>query len=96
MWLDAVDRAPLPPSWIDEFGVDAFAGVPTSAHGFSAVRTVDKLRDWFTDSERQRLYSFGFFLVEVPNAQVIRESAHQVLCWRDLPLTFGVTNRRPI
>lgn len=99
MWLDEDIgvRARLP-SWIEEFGADAYerACVPVHAWGFSAVRTIDKLRDWFSDTERQRLYRLGFYLVEVPGAHIIRESEHQVLCWRDLPLTFGVMNRRPI
>lgn len=97
MWLDEDigDRVALP-SWIEEFGADAFAQAPGGSCGFSAVRTINKIRDWFTDTERQRLYGFGFYLVEVPDAHVIRESEHQVLCWRNLPLTFGVMNRRPI
>jgi hypothetical protein len=98
MWLDedVGARAALP-SWIEEFGADAFERLaPKGSFGFSAVRTIDKLRDWFTDAERQRLYGFGFFLVEVPHANIICESEHQVLAWRSLPLNFGVMNRRPI
>lgn len=95
MWLDddVGDRVALP-SWIEEFGDDAFDGVPDGAHGFSAVRSLDKLCEWFTASERSRLYTFGFSVVEVPNANVIHESQHQVLCWREQPLRFGIVNRR--
>lgn len=95
MWLDEDigDRAQLP-SWIEEFGADAFDGTPDNAHGFSAVRTLDQLRAWFSDTERARLAAFGFSVVEVPDAHVIRSSAHQVLCWRDRPLAIGVMHRR--
>lgn len=98
MWLDEDigNRASLP-TWMEEFGLEeATAAMSAGFTVFSAVRTVDKIRDWFSDSERQRLYGFGFYLVEVPNSVVLRESQHQLLCCRQLPLTFGVTNRRPI
>lgn len=95
LWLDADigDRARLP-SWIEEFGEDAFDGVPDRACGFSAVRTIEQLRAWFSDGERRRLHEFGFAAVEVPDANILRASEHQVLCWRDRPLAVGVMHRR--
>ncbi len=94
LWLDEDigERAELP-SWIEEFGPAAFGAAPDGAHGFSAVRTLDKLRAWFSASETERLVRFGFVVVEVPDAHVICESEHQVLCWRDRPLADGVMRR---
>lgn len=95
MWLDEDigDRAELP-SWIEEFGTDkATDATNAGLTVFSAVRKIEQIRDWFSDSERQRLNGFGYFLVEVPNAQILHESRHQVLCVRELPLTSGVNRR---
>lgn len=96
-WLDddIADRVRLP-SWIEEFGENAFAHAPADAHGFSAVRTLDALRGWFTDAERPRLYAHGYKVVEVPDAYILHESPHQVLCYRHRPLCVGVIIRRPL
>ena len=97
MWIDTSGPVKALPTWTEEFGTAAAEeAVSAGLTVFSAVRTVDKIRDWFTDAERQRLYGFGFYLVEVPHAIILAESEHQVLCCRELPLTFGVMNRRPI
>lgn len=98
MWLDEdIGTRVMLPSWIEEFGTEiASEAIAAGLSVFSAVRDIEQIRNWFSDTERQRLYQFGYFLVEVPNVRIIGESAHQVLCARELPLTFGVTNRRPI
>ena len=98
MWLDEDLGARVAlPTWMEEFGtVVASEAMAAGYTVFSAVRAIEQLRNWFSDAERQRLYEFGYFLVEVPHALVIGESAHQVLCARELPLTYGVMNRRPM
>ncbi|HEY6038670.1 MAG TPA: hypothetical protein VIV58_30515 [Kofleriaceae bacterium] len=94
-WLDDVERVG-PPTWMEEFGWDAAREAPDGAQVFSAVRTISGIRKWFSDTERPRLYALGYRLVEVPNAVVIRESEHQLLCWRGVPLSMACTFRSPV
>lgn len=69
-WLDddIGSRAALP-SWMEEFGWDAFDAAPDGAYGFSAVTSINGIRLWFSTTERERLDRLGFATVEVYQVQ---------------------------
>ncbi len=88
-WIDDSYR-PMPPSWIEEFGLDCIYELPEGWHFGSAVRSVTDLRQWFTQSELDRLLLLGYKPVRMEVEKIVRESPHQVLFARAVPLRWNV------
>lgn len=89
VWSDpdfAPGQLPLPP-WPEEFGMDAIDRLakPHENYFGSAVRTVGKLRSWFSDAERERLADLGYHIAAIPHARVLAESPNQLLIASQTP-----------
>jgi hypothetical protein len=84
-WRD-VEGADYPPIQLD-FGMTWRTEVPPGWHCGCALSDVAAVARWFTASECQRLHILGFNLVSI-RARVLRESPHQLLVVRPLPLRF--------
>jgi hypothetical protein len=84
-WRD-IDGNDYPPIQLD-FGIAWLAEVPPSWHVGCALRDAAAVARWFTASECQRLHTLGFNLVSI-RARVLRESPHQMIVVRPLPLRF--------
>jgi hypothetical protein len=80
------------PTWMEEFGETLIQrrGRPGEHFG-SAVRTMSKLCEWFSPTERSKLAAMGFNVVSVPIDRVLAESESQLVFARKLPLHWGVT-----
>lgn len=91
-WLDPIltsDRLELPP-WHVEFGIDLIAkrGNPGEHFG-SAVRTLDQLNRWFSNSELERLKAYGYAIVSLDVDRILAESPVQLVFARKQPLHQG-------
>lgn len=77
------------PTFMEEFGNDAIhrLAFPFERHFGSAVRTVGKLREWFSDDERRRLKGMGYYIAAIHHARVLAESPNQLLIASRLPFT---------
>lgn len=94
VWCDP-DFAPgqkAMPTWTEEFGRDAIDRLAKSSerHFGSAVRTVGKLREWFSDDERERLADLGYHVAAIPHARVLAESQNQLLIGSSTPFSVCV------
>jgi hypothetical protein len=80
------------PTWMEEFGENLIArrGRPGEHFG-SAVRSLEKLCEWFSPTERDKLEAFGFNAVSMTVDRVLAESPAQLLFARKLPLHWCVT-----
>lgn len=93
-WADS-DFAPgmkaLPP-FMEEFGPDAInrLAMPGERHFGSAVRGVGKLREWFSDAERERLAGLGYYIGAIDHARVLAESENQLLIASRVPFSSCV------
>ncbi len=78
------------PTWMEEFGEHLITkrGRPGEHFG-SAVRTLDKLREWFSPTERDKLAAFGFQCVMLDADRILAESENQLVFARKLPLRWG-------
>jgi hypothetical protein len=84
-WRDT-DGNNYPPIQLD-FGTTWQAEVLPGWHCGCALRDVAAVARWFTAFECQRLHILGFNLVSI-RARVLRESPHQMIVVRPLPLRF--------
>lgn len=79
------------PTWMEEFGETLIQRRGRAGEHFgSAVRTIDKLCEWFSPTERLKLAAIGFNAVSVPIDRVLAESENQLVFARKLPLHWGV------
>lgn len=79
------------PTWMEEFGEHLIQNRGRLGEHFgSAVRTIEKLCEWFSPSERLKLASLGFNAVSVPIDRVLAESQNQLVFARKLPLHRSV------
>lgn len=79
------------PTWMEEFGEHLIQkrGRPGEHFG-SAVRSIDKLCEWFSPTERLKLAAMGFNAVSMPIDRVLAESQNQLVFARNLPLHWCV------
>lgn len=87
-WADQENQSNNPP-FFEEFG----AGItkecrPGEAMG-CAFRTVEQMRQWFTEEERQRMRLMGYEFGRMDVDRVIAESDRQVVFARRRPLRHG-------
>lgn len=86
VWCDP-DFAPgqkALPTWLEEFGHDAIDRLarPDERYFGSAVRKIGKLREWFSDSERQKLKELGYNIAAIRGGRILAESENQLLIAR--------------
>lgn len=84
-WRD-VEGADHPPVQLD-FGLSWRAEVLEGWHCGCALPDIDAVRRWFSPWECHRLHVLGYNLVAI-RARILRESVHQLLIVRPLPLRF--------
>jgi uncharacterized UPF0160 family protein len=84
-WLDEKMFCTFP-SWIEEFGLDWMNQKIPGEHYGCGCRTIEKLHQWFSQSERAKLEALGYVTVELSVDRVIAESENQILFARFLPL----------
>lgn len=78
------------PTWMEEFGEHLITKRGRVGEHFgSAVRTLDKLCEWFSPTERAKLAAFGFQCVMLDIDRVLAESKCQLVFARKLPLHWG-------
>lgn len=92
VWADedfAPGQKPMP-TWMEEFGLDLIRsqGAP-GMHFGTAVRTLDQLFCWFSETERQRLAALDFHIVSLKIRRVLAESKNQLVFERGRPLNHG-------
>jgi hypothetical protein len=79
------------PTWMEEFGEHLIQKRGRSGEHFgSAVRTIEKLCEWFSPTERLKLASMGFNAVSMTIDRVLAESENQLVFARKLPLHWAV------
>lgn len=78
------------PTWMEEFGSDLITrlGRPGEHYG-SAVRSVEKLSEWFSPTEQRRLAALGFIPVALRANRILAESKNQLVFARQRPLARG-------
>lgn len=79
------------PTWMEEFGEHLIQkrGRPGEHFG-SAVRTIEKLCEWFSPTERLKLAAMNYNAVSMTIDRVLAESQNQLVFARKLPLHWGV------
>jgi hypothetical protein len=89
-WADQDNQANNPP-FFQEFGMDITKQCrPGEAMG-CAFRTIEQMRQWFTDAERQRMRLMGYEFGCMEADRVIAESERQVVFARRKPFRLGFT-----
>src|ERR1700722_13204458 len=78
------------PTWMEEFGPDLIELRGRAGEHFgSAVRSPQKLCEWFSSTERAKLAMLGFYVVSLDIDRVLAESSNQLVFARRLPLNQG-------
>lgn len=75
-------------SWIEEFGLEILSNRKEGEYLACGCRSMQKIREWFSDSELERLRDFGYDIVTIDIDRVIAESDNQVVFARRRPLKF--------
>jgi len=92
-WYD-IDFAPgvKPlPTWMEEFGPDVIYKLGQAHEHFgTGVRSLDKLRWWFSLPEMRKLNALGYNIVRMKISRVLGESENQVLFARRKKLSESV------
>lgn len=75
------------PTMMEEFGHDLIdrKGLPGEHYG-TAVRDVEKLAEWFSASEREKLRKLGYRVVSMKIDRILAESPNQLIFARHKPL----------
>jgi len=79
------DCGPILPTIHQDFGPDIATAFMPGWHYGCAFRTLEQVRAWFSIPEVVRLADLGYHLVSM-RAEPVRESAHQLIIRRKLPL----------
>jgi len=86
-WIDDTTGPALPPSWIEEFGLDLLKREGRMGeHYGSGCMTLHDLTLWFQPDECVRLALLGFRVVRLDGARIIARSSCQVVFGRLRPL----------
>jgi hypothetical protein len=88
-WIDDSRRFDLPPLQ-EDFGIDfkpmVDAAFHRGLHLGTAVRGIEKFKEWFTDKERVNLALLGFRVVDASACEVLGETNWQVVIGSSAPL----------
>lgn len=93
IWCDAdfEDGTKNFPTWGEEFGDDLISKHGQAHEYFgSAVRSIQKLCEWFSPRERGKLKLLGFNIVSLHPGRVLAESENQLVFARRRPLNRDV------
>jgi hypothetical protein len=88
-WADETFRGRVKPfpTWMQEFGADLIERLGKGDEHFgSAVRTPEKLCEWFSPMERAKLALLGYSAVSLSIYRVLAESENQLVFARKFPL----------
>ncbi len=85
-WRDP-DGPDYPPAQ-EEFGLHWRAEIPLGWHCGCALRSIEQVARWFSPWECARLDALGYRLVTI-RGRALRESRHQIIVVRPLPLRMG-------
>lgn len=74
------------PTWMEKFGHDAIDRLarPGERYFGSAVRTMNKLDEWFSRQEQEKLLQFGYNSVVIIGGRILAESENQLLIARHI------------
>ena len=78
------------PTWMEEFGADLLARLGERHEYFGCgVRELDKIKLWFSNSEKDRLMKLGYNVVSLRIERILAESKNQLVFARRRPLYEG-------
>lgn len=93
-WTDPDARcligAPLFPPYMEEFPevqdkINSIADINGGSFG-CGFRTREQLHHWFTKDELEKLFRYGYSIVEIHPDRVLAESENQLVFWCKKPL----------